>query len=164
MAEEERVRRGRRVKLMPWLGKDDDMEEALSVPPLGSTPEPEPPVDEIDERESAPGGSRLQEKLRRRSSRMVRSSKIAVFGVAALVLVGCYFGWRAATHVTSSADPGGRGARRELRGHPAGPEAVRRLELPAGRHHRPARCVGHRRPVHQHPDGGAHPGRRPVAR
>jgi LCP family protein required for cell wall assembly len=102
MAEEERVRRGRRVKLMPWLGKDDDMEEALSVPPLGSTPEPEPPVDEIEERRSAPGGSRLPAKLRRRSGRMVRSTKVAVFGVAALVLVGCYFGWRAATHVTSS--------------------------------------------------------------
>jgi LCP family protein required for cell wall assembly len=102
MAEEERVRRGRRVKLMPWLGKDDDMEEALSVPPLGSTPEPEPLADEVDERASAPGGTRLQEKLRRRGSRTLRSTKIAVMGVAALVLVGCYFGWRAATHVTSS--------------------------------------------------------------
>ncbi len=101
MAEEERVRRGRRVKLMPWLGKDEDMEEALSVPPLGSATESEPPA-EVDERMSAPDVSRLQEKLLRRSSRVLRSSKIAVFGVAVLVLVGCYFGWRAATHVTSS--------------------------------------------------------------
>jgi LCP family protein required for cell wall assembly len=101
MAEEERVRRGRRVKLMPWLGKDEDMEEALSVPPLGSATEPESPV-EVAQRKAAPGVSRLQEKLRRRSSRTLRSSKIAVFGVAVVVLVGCYFGWRAATHVTSS--------------------------------------------------------------
>jgi LCP family protein required for cell wall assembly len=101
MAEEERVRRGRRVKLMPWLAKDDDMEEALSVSPLDTTSESEPPV-EVVERASAPGVTRLQEKLRRRSSRTLRSTKIAVFGVAALVLVGCYFGWRAATSVTSS--------------------------------------------------------------
>ncbi len=101
MAEEERVRRGRRVKLMPWLAKDDDMEEALSVSPLDSTSESDPPA-EVAEPASAPGVTRLQEKLRRRSSRTLRSTKIAVFGVAALVLVGCYFGWRAATNVTSS--------------------------------------------------------------
>ena len=100
MADEERQRRSRRVKLMPWLGRDDDLEEALSGVPLDNA-EPETPV-EVAAPDVPAGVTRIEEKLRRKHGRTRLSGRIAGAGVAALVLVGCFFGWRAVTHVTSN--------------------------------------------------------------
>jgi len=100
MAEEERQRRSRRVKLMPWLGKDDDLEEALSGVPLDNA-EPENPV-EVAAPDVPAGVTRIEAKLRRKKGRTRVSWRIAGAAVAAVVLVVCYFGWRAVSHVTSN--------------------------------------------------------------
>lgn len=119
MAAEEAQRRSRRVRLMPWLGKDDDLEEALSSagpvsPAEGSVrlrkparpaAEPRPraersrPRPPVEQAEPAEPGHRMPKsktgKLTGKAGRSLVSAKMAAVGVAVLVLVGSFFGWRA---------------------------------------------------------------------
>jgi LCP family protein required for cell wall assembly len=110
MAEEERARRSRRIKMMPWLGKDEDMEEALAPngpAPAGSTIVAEPVAEPEEARTQAKPKlptpvSRLQSKLAHKHGRNMTSIKIAAGAAAVLILAVSFFGWRAKSDATST--------------------------------------------------------------
>lgn len=105
MAAEEKQRRSRRMKLMPWLAKDEDLEEALTkngpVNP-GSAAEP---IDDDEDLADQPRITRLQAKLKARHGRSMMTAKIAAGVAAALVLVAGFYGW----HALSGGGGGGGG-------------------------------------------------------
>jgi LCP family protein required for cell wall assembly len=99
MAAEEAQRRSRRMKLMPWLGKDDDLEEALTsngpVSPATAS-QPRLPKGQPQPRRRMPVNRPATKRDRRRRSML--SAKMAAIGVAVIVLAGSYFGWQALHH------------------------------------------------------------------
>ncbi|HEY1574890.1 MAG TPA: LCP family protein [Pseudonocardiaceae bacterium] len=99
MAAEVAQRRSRRMRIMPWLGKDNDLEEALTsngpVSPATATQAHEP-VAQPQPRRRLPV-SRPPTKQGGRGRGML-SAKMAAVGVAVLVLAGSYFGWQALHH------------------------------------------------------------------
>lgn len=107
MAAEEAQRRSRRMKLMPWLGKDDDLEEALTsngpVSPATATQAHEP-VGQAPPRRRLPVNrpptkpGQRQAVPTKRDGRSILSAKLAAVGVAVLVLAGSFFGWQALHH------------------------------------------------------------------
>lgn len=108
MAEEERVRRSKRIKLMPWLGKDEDMEEALAPGGAKSMsgsyrpdPEPEPSVP-LDQSGPISAVSRLQARRDRQRGKTALGAKIAAGAVAVLILAVSFFAWRAKAAVTGN--------------------------------------------------------------
>lgn len=107
MAEEERHRRSRRMKIMPWLAKDDDMEEALSASgPIGpvSTGETFMPDDIAEPVEQHRSGRSRKKGGRGDKRRVLNSWKIAAGVAAVLVLIVSFFGWRTMHGVTSGTD------------------------------------------------------------
>jgi LCP family protein required for cell wall assembly len=110
MAVEEAQRRSRRMKIMPWLGKDQDLEEALTkngpVSPATAN-EPQRPVEVADEDDQDAGRPRIPRKnlpaalVPTRRGRSLISGKVAACGAAVLVLIACFFGWRAVHNVAS---------------------------------------------------------------
>jgi LCP family protein required for cell wall assembly len=97
MADEERQRRSRRMKIMPWLGRDADLEEALSaggpVGPAttGETFMPEDIAEPVDEQRS---GKSRKKGGRGDKRRGLSTWKIAAGVAAVLVLIVSFFGWR----------------------------------------------------------------------
>jgi len=104
MAVEEAQRRSRRIKIMPWLGKDQDLEEALTkagpVSPA-TAGETQRPVETAAESSPRIPGTRLPGKLGAKTGRSMVSMKVAACGAAVLVLIACFFGWRAIHNVAS---------------------------------------------------------------
>jgi LCP family protein required for cell wall assembly len=106
MAAEERQRRSRRMKLMPWLSKDDDLEEALTtngpVSPASAMrdgrDQDEPEQDhEPEPARNAPRSkvpSRSGAKVVARRGRSMFTTKIAAGVAVVLVLVVAFFGWK----------------------------------------------------------------------
>jgi LCP family protein required for cell wall assembly len=109
MAVEEAQRRSRRMKIMPWLGKDQDLEEALTsngpVSPATAN-EPQRPVEVTDD-DDEDGRPRIPRKglpaalVPTKRGRSLVSAKVAACGAAVLVLIACFFGWRAMHDVSS---------------------------------------------------------------
>jgi LCP family protein required for cell wall assembly len=97
MAAEEAQRRSRRVRLMPWLGRDADLEEALTsdgpVSPATAN-EPRPPDEQRGPIRKVPF-AQLPTAIKTSGGRSLTSAKMAAAGVAVLVLLGSFFGWRA---------------------------------------------------------------------
>jgi LCP family protein required for cell wall assembly len=98
MAEEERQRRSRRMKIMPWLAKDDDLEEALTSngPVNPGSANEQQAAEEPKARPKVPL-TRLQAKLNAKRGRSMLTAKIAAGVAAALVLVIGFYGWRSMT-------------------------------------------------------------------
>lgn len=97
MAEEERARRSRRMRIMPWLGKDDDLEEALSASgPIGpaTTGETHMPDDIADPVEEHRSGRSRKKGGRGGKRRVLNSWKVAAGVAAVLVFIVSFFGWR----------------------------------------------------------------------
>lgn len=97
MAEEERARRSRRMRIMPWLGKDDDLEEALSASgPIGpaTTGETRMPDDIADPVEEHRSGRSRKKGGRGGKRRVLNSWKVAAGVAAVLVFIVSFFGWR----------------------------------------------------------------------
>lgn len=107
MAQEERARRSKRIKLMPWLGKDEDMEEALgqqtalSPAPFAAERKPEPaPSVPIDQSGPISAVTRLQARRDKRHGRTMTGAKVVATVAAAIVLIVSFVGWRAKAAVT----------------------------------------------------------------
>ncbi|HVV22627.1 MAG TPA: LCP family protein [Pseudonocardiaceae bacterium] len=110
MAEEEQRRRSRRMKLMPWLPKDDDLEEALSangpVSPA-TAPDLEPAAEPKAGLKQRVPMTRLQAKLNAKRGRSMLSAKIAAGVAAVLILAIGFYGWKSLSHGNDPADGGG---------------------------------------------------------
>jgi LCP family protein required for cell wall assembly len=104
MAVEEEQRRSRRIKIMPWLNKDQDLHEALSkngpVSPA-TAGETQRPVEMAAESSPRIPGTRLPVKIGGKRGKSFISAKVAACGAAVLVLIACFFGWRAVHDVAS---------------------------------------------------------------
>jgi LCP family protein required for cell wall assembly len=95
MAAEQAERRSKRMKIMPWLAKDDDLEEALTkAGPVSPADAGKQGPAEAHRRLAKVPLPKLQAKLPQRGRSMV-SAKAAAAGIAVLVLLGSFFGWRA---------------------------------------------------------------------
>jgi LCP family protein required for cell wall assembly len=109
MAAEEAQRRSRRVRIMPWLGKDDDLEEALTKNgPVSPATAGETRRSVAVKPERKVPLPKLPAKLAARGGKSITSAKMAAVAIAVLVLVGSFFGWRAINGGGGSGPGGGQ--------------------------------------------------------
>ncbi|HEX5403547.1 MAG TPA: LCP family protein [Pseudonocardiaceae bacterium] len=100
MAAEQAERRSKRMKIMPWLAKDDDLEEALTkAGPVSPASAGKLKTLDAPKRLAKAPLTKLQNK-----GRSMVSAKAAAAGIAVLVLLGSFFGWRA---IHGGGGPGG---------------------------------------------------------
>lgn len=96
VVEEERRKRSKRSRYLPWVSEVDELDDALTfTPTTTAVPVPDEPSDSGPEAEPRPRLTRLRAKKQRRSERSVFASKVVAAVVSALILLGCGVGWGA---------------------------------------------------------------------